>query len=192
MDASTKGIKAQIEEFDKRIEEEARRMAIHTQAKREETQRKLDEAKEAVQVAERQLHDLSIEKKKVCVDADKLKEEGNTKNSELQDLRKQIEGCDSMIASARKAETDALTPYGRDIKQVLERIRSMRWAGDPPIGPLGLHVKAKDPQKWGEILRTMLGSYLTAFALTDARDRPQLKKLLMDTGKYVVVCSCNG
>lgn len=187
-----KGINNQITEFDKRIQEEARRMAIHTQAKREETQRKLEEAKEAVQVPERKLHDLSIERKQLCVEADRLKAEGDTKHPELLNLQKEIERCDGMIASAKRAETDALIPYGRDIKQVLERIKSMRWAGDPPIGPLGLHVKAKDPQKWGEILRTMLGQYLMAFALTDARDRPQLKKLLMETGKYVVVCSYDG
>jgi hypothetical protein len=36
-----------------------------------------------------------------------------------------------------------------------------------------------------------LSSYLTAFAVTDARDRMQLKKLLYDSGKwasYLVLC----
>ncbi|KAF9483584.1 P-loop containing nucleoside triphosphate hydrolase protein [Pholiota conissans] len=182
MDASVKNIVAQVDELDKRIKEEARRMAAHTQAKHEETQRKLQEAKEQVQIPEREIHDLLIERKKLDVEAADLDRMRRDKDEALASTRRQIEMCENDITSAKKAETDALIPYGRNIKQVLERTKTMRWAGDPPLGPLGLHVKAKDPKKWGATLRNMLGQYLMAFALTDARDRPQLKKLLMETG----------
>ena len=184
MDTSLAAVKNQIEEFDKRIEEEARRMAIHTQAKREETQRKLEDAKEAVTVAERQINELMIERKEISVKADTIRAGGEEMDKERATIGRQISDCDGMIDSARKAETDALIPYGRDIKGLLNKMKSMRWAGDPPLGPLGQYVKARDPKNWGEILRNMLGSYLLSFALTDARDRPQLKKLLMDSGKW--------
>lgn len=183
MDTSLRNVNLQIDEFDKRILEEARRMEIHTQAKREETQRKLEDAKEAVTGPERQLHDLIMERKQLSVEADRLRAEGESKEREKGGIEREITGCDNMIDSARRAETDALVPYGRNIKQLVDRMRSMRWHGDPPLGPLGQYVKAKDPKKWGEILRTTLGQYLLAFALTDARDRAQLKKMLVDSGK---------
>lgn len=183
MDNSLVAIKAQIEEFDKRIDEEARRMAVHTQAKREETQRKLEDAKEAVSVAERQVNELIMERKDISVQADTIRASGEEMERQQATIRRQISDCDGMIDSARKAETDALIPYGRNIKGLLDKMKSMRWAGDPPLGPLGQYVKAKDPKTWGEILRNMLGSHLLSFALTDARDRPQLKKMLVESGK---------
>jgi hypothetical protein len=91
--------------------------------------------------------------------------------------------CDNTIKSAQQQSKDALVPYGKNIKQVLEKIKTMRWAGDMPLGPLGLYVKAKDPNRWGEILRNQIGNYLVAFAVTDARDRQQLKNLLVQSGK---------
>ena len=42
-----------------------------------------------------------------------------------------------MIQTAKNRENDALIPYGKDIKRVLETIKKMRWYGDEPLGPLG-------------------------------------------------------
>jgi len=59
----------------------------------------------------------------------------------------------------------------------------MKWHGDVPIGPLGVHVKAREPEKWGEVLRVQLGVYLTTFAVTDARDREGVRRVLGEFGK---------
>jgi hypothetical protein len=96
--------------------------------------------------------------------------------------------CEQMIERCVQQEKNSLAAYGRDIKGVLERIEKMRWLGDLPLGPLGVNVKVKEPEKWAELLRGQLGKYLTAFAITDARDRPQLKKVLEQSGKYVIFC----
>ncbi|KAF9523413.1 hypothetical protein CPB83DRAFT_690784 [Crepidotus variabilis] len=64
----------------------------------------------------------------------------------------------------------------------MQKIKSMNWRGDIPLGPLGQYVKARDPKTWGEILRSQLGQYLTAFAITNAADRACLKKLLVESG----------
>jgi hypothetical protein len=88
-----------------------------------------------------------------------------------------------MIQKAKEHEQNNFAPYGKDIKRVLTQIERMKWHGQKPVGPLGVYVKVKDPQKWAPLLRSQLGGYMTAFACTDARDRPQLKRLLHDSGK---------
>ena len=160
-------------------------MAVHTQAKHEETQRRIEAAKDAVTAIEERANSLQIERKNVSGEADNVEREGREVDRKKTELQNRIQECEQMILTAKNRENDALIPYGKDIKKVLEVIKKMRWFGDEPLGPLGVHVKARDPAKWGEILRNQLSSYLTAFAVTDARDRIQLKKLLYDSGKWV-------
>ena len=173
----------QIEDLTQQIAAESRRMAVHTQAKHEETQRRIEAAKDAVTAIEERANSLQIEKRNATSEADSVEREGREVDRKRVELQNRIQECDQMIQAAKNREKDALIPYGNDIKKVLEAIKKMRWYGDEPLGPLGVHVKAKDPAKWGEILRNQLSSYLTAFAVTDARDRMQLKKLLYDSGK---------
>lgn len=162
-------------------------MAIHTQAKHEETQRRIEAAKDDVGTIEGRVNSLQMERKSVSSETDAVERKGKDVDRKKSDLQNRIQECEQMIQTARSRENDALIPYGKDIKRVLENIKKMRWFGDEPLGPLGVHVKAKDPAKWGEILRNQLSSYLTAFAVTDARDRVQLKKLLHDSGKRVTI-----
>lgn len=179
--------KNQIEELSQQIAAESRRMAIHTQAKHEETQRRIEAAKDDVGTIEGRVNSLQMERKSVSSETDAVERKGKDVDRKKSDLQNRIQECEQMIQTARSRENDALIPYGKDIKRVLENIKKMRWFGDEPLGPLGVHVKAKDPAKWGEILRNQLSSYLTAFAVTDARDRVQLKKLLHDSGKRVTI-----
>jgi hypothetical protein len=37
-------------------------------------------------------------------------------------------------------------PCGKNIKEVVKRIRGMKWCRDIPIGPLGVYVKAREPE----------------------------------------------
>ena len=173
----------QIEELSQQIAEESRRMAVHTQAKHEETQRQIEGAKDTVAAIEARSHNLQMERKDVFRQADAVERQGKELDRRKSELQNRIQECDQMINTAKSRENDVLIPYGKNIKKVLEVIKKTRWFGDEPLGPLGVHVKARDPAKWGEILRNQLTSYLTAFAVTDARDRTQLKKLLHESGK---------
>ena len=165
-------------------------MAVHTQAKHEETQRRIEAAKDAVVVIEGRAQSIQMERRNVSSEADAVEREGKDIDRKKSELQNRIQECEQMIKTAKSRENDALIPYGKDIKKVLEIIKKTRWFGDEPLGPLGVHVKARDPAKWGEILRNQLTSYLTAFAVTDARDRIQLKKLLHESGKWVAI-SCH-
>lgn len=183
MDSSLKATNKQIEEYQHQIDEEARRLAVHTQARHEEVQRKLEDARGAVTAAELALKEIIDEKRALTAQCEASKLEGMAADERRVGLQGKIAECEQMIERCRQREKDALAPYGRNIKGLLESIAGMRWQGDKPLGPLGVHVKAREPEKWGDLLRNQLGSYLTAFAVTDARDRNTLKKLLVESGK---------
>ena len=183
MDASIKATNRQITELEAKIAEEARKMAVHTQAQHEQVQLRLEELRGEVTAAEELQQQLMRQKKALAVEADKAKDSGVQLEPRIGELQQKITECDNMVSQARKNEADALMPYGKNIKEVVKRIKGMKWHGDVPIGPLGMHVKAREPEKWGEVLRVQLGTYLTAFAVTDARDREGVKRVLGELGK---------
>ncbi|KAF8625965.1 hypothetical protein AX17_006690 [Amanita inopinata Kibby_2008] len=182
MDQSVSQINHQLEAYERQIAEETRRMEKHTQSKREETQRRLDEARQAVSAAEARISELAAQLRELEQANAALRSSSREDDSKINELRDQVQQRQHIIEQCRQQENDKYVPYGRNIKLLLEKIRSMKWAGEVPLGPLGVHVKAKDPKKWGNVLRLQLGQYLTAFAVTDARDRPVLKKLLNESG----------
>lgn len=135
-------------------------------------------ARDQQNFAQAELDRIIHERVELGKQADSLKTQGMEQDRTLAGLQNSIQECDSMINSARHHDKDALVPYGNNIKQVLEEVHRSRWHGEVPIGPLGTYVKAREPEKWGQILRNQLGSSLVAFAVTDARDREQLSKIL--------------
>lgn len=183
MDVSLKATNTQIEQLETQIAAENARTAAHSQAKQEEMQRKLDGAREAVRVAESDLEAIQKQKQDQQTQNEALKSEGVAMEHEIKQLQNTIQQCEGMIERSKQAEKNSLIPYGKNIKELLERVKTMKWVGDLPLGPLGVNVKAKDPKTWGDLLRNQLGSFLTAFAVTDARDRTTLKQLLHQSGK---------
>jgi len=181
MDTSLKSTNNQIKGYDERIAEETRRLEVNTQAKREETNRKLQAAKDKVAEAEAHLKDLENKMREKTEERNATGKEGVDAEQAMKAVQERVDHCNSMIKKAK--EQNNLAPYGKDIKNVLVQIRRMKWNGQVPVGPLGVYVKVKDPQQWAPLLRSQLGGFMTAFACTDARDRPQLKRLLHDSGK---------
>ncbi|KAF8645220.1 hypothetical protein AX16_008047 [Volvariella volvacea WC 439] len=186
IDTSTKGLNDQIKDLDKKISDEKRRMEAHSQVKHEETRRKIDETRTAAEEAEVKLRELQESKQTANQRCDQIKQEGMGLEQEVVNCDARIKQNEGMLQRCKENEVNSLAPYGNNIHLVLQDIKKCRWHGDIPIGPLGVHVKAKDPQKWGDILRSQLRSLLTAFALTDARDRPQLKSLLERHGNQQI------
>lgn len=182
---SLQGTNKQIEGYNQQIEEESRRMALHTQAKHEETQRKLEEARAAVASAQDAINELLPKKAEYTSAANNSKEAGMAAEREKNALKNKITEYDAMLERCARAEQDRYAPYGKDIRDVLDRIAKMKWAGEKPIGPMGLFVNIRDAEKWGALLRTQLGNLLTAFAVSNGSDMKQLKQLFMQSGKCV-------
>ena len=96
----------------------------------------------------------------------------------IKPLQNRIVEAQEMANRARASMRDTWIPYGQNIEAVLDEIDRCQWIGDKPLGPLGRYVKAREPEKWGDILRGQLLTLLTAFAITNPKDREQLKRIL--------------
>ncbi|KAF5360927.1 hypothetical protein D9756_004996 [Leucocoprinus leucothites] len=182
MNTSIQSLKNSVAEYDGKIAEETKRLAKNTQAKRDQIQDQLASMQARVAEHESNLASVARQKQDLAdkkANADKELKELEAKRDELQ---RQITFQEGLIRNCEKAEKDSLLPYGRNIQGVLDQIERMKWHGGKPLGPLGAHVKARDPQTWGELLRHQLLQQLCSFAVTDARDRNQLKDLLMKSG----------
>ncbi|KAG5637884.1 hypothetical protein H0H81_002847 [Sphagnurus paluster] len=184
MEQSSNLVDKQIEELDKKIATETKRMEANTQAKHDETQRRLEGAKNDVDAAQSEQERIAAEIRDLEASADAVKKEGEDSNKSLEAIKAEIANCQGMIQRAKDAEKNNLIPYGNNIKAVLEEIKKSNWIGDPPVGPMGLYVKAKDPKTWGNLLRNQLSGYLTGFVLTNGNDRDNLKRILSKYGNH--------
>jgi len=101
-----------------------------------------------------------------------------TRDADLKNLKEKAADLRHQLEQVEQAEKNRYAVYGPNMVHVLREIQQARWFGETPVGPLGVHIKVRDAQKWGELLSVQLGNLLTAFAVTHPRDRPALKQLL--------------
>lgn len=85
-------------------------------------------------------------------------------------------------------EKNKLLPYGQNMAAVFDRIKHAtaegRWVGHPPLGPLGMYVTLKEEAQWAtDVVGLIRKPLLTGFAITDAKDRSLLSKILKETRK---------
>ncbi|EGN98431.1 hypothetical protein SERLA73DRAFT_183436, partial [Serpula lacrymans var. lacrymans S7.3] len=182
MDQGLQSTRRAIAGYEARIAEETRRMEVHTQAKRAETNQQLERAKAKVREADDALSVILEQKRAKINEQSTVKNEGLAAEAVKNTAKDRITECQTMITRCRDQEKNSLAPYGRDIKNVLAQVAKMNWYGDVPVGPLGTFVEVKDPKSWAQVLRSTLGGFMTAWACTDARDRQQLKRLLDQSG----------
>ncbi|KAG2151338.1 P-loop containing nucleoside triphosphate hydrolase protein [Suillus clintonianus] len=180
MNTSLTSLNDAIENYTRNIAEEERRLAADTQVKRDELNRKLQSARTDVTNADQAHKDFLEAQRQKLAQQEGIKTKGQAAEAKKNSAQERVAAVQSMISQCKEKGQNALAPYGRDIKAVLDQIAKMRWHGDVPVGPLGIHVKLKD-MAWADLMRIQLGGLMSAFAVTDARDRPQLKRLLDQT-----------
>lgn len=173
----------QITALEEQIRKEQKREEEDTQGKRDETRRQLDEVMAKLSAAEARLQEIQNEgnqvqdeSRKAGADLDRIKREG-------EQLKADIQGAEEQLRYIAARERSKLAPFGKDMEQVLSDIEHSRWMGERPVGPLGRFVKVRDPQHWGDVMRVQIGNMMSAFAITDPRDRQTLERILKNRGK---------
>jgi len=174
-----------MQKLEDRMMVEKAKIAEFSQSKQEELNQRLQQATHDVQTAEanlKQAEALLVEKKN---ESSALRAQGDETERDIAMTRNSVKGLQEQIQRCIEQQNNSLAPYGRDLKSVLERIGRMSWHGQKPLGPLGVYVKMKE-RVWADLLRIILGSHMSSFAVTDIRDLHVLKKLLQESGKWVV------
>jgi chromosome segregation ATPase len=179
-----KKTKVAMQELETRMAAEKARIAEFSQAKQDELSQRLQQATSDVQTAETELKQteaLVLDKKS---EVSGLQKQGEEADREIQTAKNSVMGLREQIQRCVEQQNNSLAPYGRNLKNVVERIEKTNWHGQKPLGPLGVYVKVKD-RVWADLLRIVLGSHMSSFAVTDGRDLHVLKRLLSESGKCV-------
>ncbi len=151
--------------------------------RRQEVQEQLDQIATDLVAAEEKHKQLQGELQAVNEQGAKADRESRDFVRIGDNLRSDIEGAQNQLQRLQEREKSKLAPFGSRMEQVLAEIERHQWHGQPPVGPLGRFVKLRDAQKWGNVMRVMIGNNMSAFAVSDARDRKALEAILKSTGK---------
>lgn len=182
MDGELKKIRADIASCETSIEQETQKLQVDKKAEREELQRKISEAKALHEGLQGRVREVN-ENLRESLDLQKrLEAEMKTVDDGVRDAKRAMDNCSQELHRLDNERHSQLDTFGHNVQSLVERIRGSQWYGDQPIGPLGAYVTLMDP-KWRPLLQSVLGNMVTAFAITDARDRNNLKKILTDTRK---------
>jgi chromosome segregation ATPase len=173
-----------IVNLDKQIDDEARRMETDTRERRDEAKQRLDETKANLDANAAQLKSLEADIRSKSDSLETFGTEGTRLDAQVAQAKTEVSACNDQIRNCDARMRNKLAPFGQHIDEVIAEVKKMKWNGKTPVGPLGMHVKLKD-RRWAEVMRVTLGGLMNSWAVTDARDRPILKALLMRTGKHV-------
>lgn len=174
---------AKIAEYQKAIEDEQRRIEEFSHDKREAAQRKLEEAIQELQNTEELLRKAREERNQAEQESrETFRQYEQLKNQQVMERQNEINEINRQLDLLSRSERDKLLPFGKNMEQVLAEIGRQQWHGQQPVGPLGRFVRVRD-QAWAPLMRVRLGGLMSAFAVTDARDRKALDAILRRYGK---------
>ncbi|KAK6608988.1 Structural maintenance of chromosomes protein 6 [Botrytis cinerea] len=95
--------------------------------------------------------------------------------------RKEVENSRNRLREMQNERPDPMRGFDQRMPELLRRIQQDRGFLHKPVGPIGLHVKLRDP-KWSDILEVSIGNTLNSFAVTNKADQARLQKIISSTG----------
>ncbi|CAE6468016.1 unnamed protein product [Rhizoctonia solani] len=96
-------------------------------------------------------------------------------------IREAISSVQHNIKRLEDSQRNVINRFGSNLQHALVDIDRHTWKGQKPLGPLGQYVELKDG-RWAELMRIYLGNLMASFAVTDARDREPLSRILQNHG----------
>ncbi|KAF7883857.1 hypothetical protein EAF00_011169 [Botryotinia globosa] len=95
--------------------------------------------------------------------------------------RKEVESCRNRLREMQNERPDRIRIFDQKMPELLRRIEQDQGFLQKPVGPIGLHVKLRDP-KWSDILEVTFGNALNSFAVTNKADQNRLQKIISSMG----------
>ncbi|KAF9585666.1 Structural maintenance of chromosomes protein 6 [Lunasporangiospora selenospora] len=176
-----KNLKEQIRMFDQKIEQETKKLQSNTQAKRAEAEERIHQLEEENNVSKRHYAELKEKHSQMELQVDERKGNLEQSHTAINRSKNELSEVKERIRQMHGQKQDSLKAFGPSITEVLrdieETTRNRGWQGEPPVGPLGRHVKLRD-QRWAPAIESALGGVLNAFAVQNYRDRATLSKIL--------------
>ncbi|OCH91917.1 P-loop containing nucleoside triphosphate hydrolase protein [Obba rivulosa] len=182
MNRDMEQLKIQIDKLDKQINTEIQRLESFSQERRDTLDAQLQVKQAEIAEAEAELESVRAQKVEKQAEVERLASEGRRLNQERENVRSQIMSLREQLDRCDQRERNKFAPYGKEMDKVVADIQRARWVGHQPVGPFGLYVKVREPERWAPLMRVQLGQLMGAFAVTDARDRRTLEQILRNHG----------
>ncbi|EKM51961.1 uncharacterized protein PHACADRAFT_102496 [Phanerochaete carnosa HHB-10118-sp] len=170
-----------IEEYKRKVQEEQRKVDEFSHDKRQETQRELQEAIEQYNATNAGLSVLQSQRQQAEQEIRDTRTVHDSLGGDIERQKREISDFESQLNMLAQRERNKLAPFGKNLEHVLADIGRQQWHGRSPIGPLGQYVRVRD-QVWAPLMRVRIGAMMSAFAVTDTRDRKTLEAILKRHG----------
>jgi chromosome segregation ATPase len=177
MNKDMKGQRESIVTFDAQIEQETRKLEAQAAGRQEQLRQQLEDASNALKAAEEEARALNVQIGEQDEAIRSVANRGKAAENAVDGIKRELSNIQATIDGAKRAAGNKYAVYGPGMGQAVNAIRGARWHGETPVGPLGEFVKLRD-RTWGDLVRNIIGSRMYSFAVTDARDRNQLKQIL--------------
>ncbi|KAL7417414.1 hypothetical protein BDY24DRAFT_374788 [Mrakia frigida] len=183
MQQNIRVLEHEIAGYQKQIDAETARLAVDNSAEKEARQQQIETITHQMNKAEARFPMLQDEHAA-------LQQQRLSFQNQLDEVEasRQAHEHHSGSVIARKHQLEGsrgggpYAPYGNNIAAFVQEVSRRRWQGQTPIGPLGVGVKLKDP-RYGEVVRSHLGSILSSFAVTKASDANTLRQMFREFGQ---------
>ena len=101
----------------------------------------------------------------------------NARGRDLEDKNKAVQAAINMLERLRNDQGQQARAYPPPIHNVLRQIKNERGFIQPPVGPMGMHVRLLKPE-WASIIETTCGGQLNAFVVQNNQDLKLLSRIL--------------
>jgi chromosome segregation ATPase len=155
----------------------------------------IDNAKQQVIEAKSNFDTHSDQRSGLGAKRDEAQKEVKRLENLVGNKRRECQEAEQQLASLNSNRGDKMAGFDREMPKLLQAIQREQRFREKPIGPMGLHIKLRDP-KWSGVLEAVLNSVLTSFLVTSKADQVLLSDILVsdleNTQSYfsVLIKSC--
>ncbi|KAJ2706776.1 Structural maintenance of chromosomes protein 6, partial [Coemansia spiralis] len=112
------------------------------------------------------------------------------RKAEAERARSLVEKASAGLGELMRQTSDRFSAFGRGVREALDAVGREAWPGMVPIGPVGMHIRLRDP-RWSRIIETTLDKVLNAFLVASHADRTRLDAIFRRCGcqSRIIVCS---
>ncbi|TQV98300.1 hypothetical protein V2A60_007945 [Cordyceps javanica] len=176
-----KAIREEIRLFEKKIEEEEKRLGDSTGAARAVKDAQLDQAKAKERDVTRTISDagnqLPERQDRVREAEEVLKRQQQLRETKRNDVAL----AERSLSDLKKSTGSAYDGFDRDIANLVKIIATHQGFETKPVGPIGAHVKLLKPE-WSGILEKTFGESLNAFVVRSKEDQSKLSDIMQKSG----------
>jgi chromosome segregation ATPase len=101
----------------------------------------------------------------------------SARGRDLEDKRKAVQAASNMLERLRDDQGQQARAYPSQVHNALRQIKNERGFSQPPVGPMGMHVRLLKPE-WGSVIESTCGKQLNSFVVANNQDSRLLSRIL--------------